>query len=107
MATVALVSFTTMRGIGSAQAPGPGSARVRENFATLPAVTTNVAIDGEICLVANNSTAAAIACAIGSTPDATALAATASTSAGFAIGPGEVAKISMRTGEKISLAALP
>jgi hypothetical protein len=107
MATAALVSFTTMRGVGSAYAPGPGSARVRENFATLPAVTTNAAVDGETAFVLNNSTAAAIACAIGSSPDATALAATASTSAGFPIAPGEVAKISMRTGEKISLAALP
>ena len=33
MATAALVSFTTMRGVGSVYAPGPGSARVRENFA--------------------------------------------------------------------------
>ena len=107
MATAAMVSFTAMRGVGSAYAPGPGSARVRENFATLPAVTTNAAIDGEIALVCNNSTAAAIACAIGTTPDATATASTAATSAGFAIAPGEVAKISMRTGEKISLAALP
>src|SRR5258706_16461956 len=107
MAPVALVSFTPMRGVGSAYAPGPGSARVRENFATLPAVTTNAAVDGEIALVANNSTATAIACAIGSTPDATATAATAATSAGFPIAPGEVLKISMRTGEKISLAALP
>ena len=107
MATAALVSFMIFRGVGSAYAPGPGNARVRENFATLPAVTTNAAVDGEIALVANNSTAAAIACAIGTTPDATALAATASTSAGFPIAPGEVAKISMRTGEKISLAALP
>src|SRR5260221_13141469 len=107
MATAALVTFSTMRGIGSAYAPGPGSARVRENFATLPAVTTNTAIDGELAFVCNNSTAAAIACAIGSGPDAAATAASASTSAGFAIAPGEVLKISMRTGEKISLAALP
>ncbi len=107
MATAALVSFTAMRGVGSAYAPGPGSARVRENFATLPAVTTNAAVDGEIALVCNNSTTTAIACAIGTTPDGTSLAATATTSAGFAIGPGEVAKISVRTGEKIGLAALP
>jgi hypothetical protein len=107
MATAALVSFMTMRGVGSAYAPGVGSVRVRENFATLPAVTTNAAVDGELAVVCNNSTTAAIACAIGSAPDATALAATVSTGAGFAIGPGEVTKISVRTGEKISLAALP
>ena len=87
--------------------PEFGSVRVRENFATLPAVTTNAAVDGELAVVCNNSTATAIACAIGFAPDATALAATASTGAGFAIAPGEVTKISMRTGEKISLAALP
>src|SRR5258705_13459820 len=73
MATLALVSFTTMRGVGSADAPGPGAARVRENFATLPAVTTNAAVDGEIALVCNNSTTTAIACAIGTTPDGTSL----------------------------------
>jgi hypothetical protein len=107
MATVALISFATARGVGSINAPSVGSVRVRENFATLPATSTNVSADGEIAIVCNNSTTTAISCAFGPTPDATALAATAATSAGFAIGPGEVVKLPVPAGYKVGLAALP
>ncbi|MGX9431769.1 hypothetical protein [Bradyrhizobium sp. LeoA1S1] len=104
MATVAVISFGTPRGVFTA---GIGSVRTRENIAALPAVSTNSAVGDEVAIVGNNSTTAAIAVAFGPAPDGTATSATASTSAGFALGPGEVRTILVRTGDKVAVAALP
>jgi hypothetical protein len=65
MATAATVSFGQARGVNS---PNVGVMRTLETFSVLPALSTNVALDGEFCCVGNTG-AAVFLCAVGSAPD--------------------------------------
>lgn len=100
-----IVSFVTPKGIGSVDAPGIGSVRVREDL-TAPASTTATAEDGEVAMIANGETSM-VAVAFGTTPDADATAETGSTSAGFGVPAATVAIIAgLKEGDKISVKAL-
>jgi hypothetical protein len=75
-------------------------------MATLPGVTTDTAQAGEVAIVGNAGTSM-VAIAYGSVPDAAATASTAVTGAGFPLAPGAVALLPVRTGDKVSVKALP
>lgn len=106
MATAAIVSFGLARGVISAHAPGPGAMRSAQFFSVLPALTTDQAVDGEVAIVANPG-ATMLTVAVGSNPDALTTLATATSGAGFGLGSFEVRLIPVRTGDKVSIKALP
>lgn len=99
------IKVTMMKpaGLGSVAVLGAGFARVCETIA-VGGTTTIAAQDGEFALVASTETIAVIA-AQGSTPVATAIAATATTYAGQTIQPNETVPFAMRVGDKIAVAA--
>lgn len=83
-----VVCFITTRGVGSIDTPGVGFVRVRENIA-LNGTTTAIVQDGEVVVVGNAENSMVVA-AFGTTPDASALVATADTSAGYPIPSGSI-----------------
>lgn len=100
------VVFFRPQGIGSAHAPGVAGIRVREAV-TIPGTTTATVRDGESVVVYNGETGAVFA-AHGLTPNATATAATAATTAGFPIPAGQNSPpIQAATGAKINVKAVP
>lgn len=100
-----IVSFVRPKGVGSVNAPGIGSVRVRENV-TVPGTTTATVQDGEIVIIGNNETTM-VAVAHGTTPDAAAAASTSATSAGFPVAAGAVSDPFVPdTGAKINIKAV-
>lgn len=100
------VIFFTPRGIGSAHAPGVGEIRAREAV-SIPGSTTATVQSGEAVVVLNEESAAVLV-AHGTTPDATATASTAATSAGYPVPAGQVSPpILAATGAKINVKDVP
>lgn len=101
------VCFFTPQGVGPTKdAPGVGYIRAREAI-TIPGSTTNTVQSGEAVIVFNGETSGVLA-AHGTTPDATAATATATTTAGLPVGAGQSsAPIMAATGSKINIKAIP
>jgi hypothetical protein len=99
-----IVSFGKPAYIGSIGTIGLGRVRISETVA-LDGVSAAAASDGEIAIITNTE-ASAIGIAMGTTPDAAALNATAATSARTAIGSGQTFVVSVEAGDKISAKAL-
>ena len=100
-----VVCFVTPRGIGSANAPGIGDVRVREDI-TVPGSTTAVAEEDEVVIIGNGETSMVVA-AFGRTPDAATTTETSASSAGFPVAAGSVTGgIVVREGDKINIKAI-
>jgi hypothetical protein len=100
------VIFFKAKGVGSVHSPGVGDITAREAV-TIPATTSRAVADGEIVVVLNEETSAVLV-AYGTTPDATATASTAATSAGYPVPAGLVSPpIVAPTGAKINVKDVP
>lgn len=100
-----IVSFIRPKGVGSVNAPGIGSVRIREDI-TVPGTTTATVEDGEIVIIGNNE-ATMVAVAHGTTPNAAATASTTATSAGYPVAAGAVSDPFVPdTGAKINIKAI-
>lgn len=99
------VVFLRAEGLNSNNDPAVGGVRVRESVA-MSAVSTAVALNGEIVMV-YNAEATAIVVAHGSTPDAAAVAETVATTAGFPVPAGAMSQaFALKAGSKISVKTL-
>ena len=100
-----LVSFVSIKGIGSNNAPGIGGVRITESLA-LDGTTTATVNEDEVVMI-GNAEAAMVRIAFGRTPNAAAAASTEATSAGFPVGAGQTSMILMaKEGDKINAKAL-
>lgn len=100
-----VVSFIRPKGVGSVDAPGVGSIRIREDI-TIPGTTTATVEDGEVVIVGNGETSM-VAVAHGITPDAAAAESTHETSAGYPVAAGTVSDPFVPdTGAKINIKAI-
>lgn len=100
-----IVSFATLKGIGSIHAPGIGAVRKMEVVAA-DAATTSAAEEGEVAVITNGE-ADPVLVAFGASPDGDAAAATAATSAGVGVPAGGVLILPVNKGDKVAVAALP
>ena len=97
------VSFLNA-GPGAGGVSGISRVRVKE-VVTVPGTTTATAQAGEIIVVGNGE-ASMVAVAIGTTPDAAAVAETAATTAGYPVGAGQVSDPFMpAAGAKVNIKA--
>lgn len=96
------VSFFTPKGLASIHNAVFGPVRARESVAA-GATSTGAAADGEYLWVMNNESAT-VWVATGSTPNASATAATTATTAGVAIPSGSALPFAVNTGDKIAVA---
>lgn len=100
-----VVSFFSPSSMGSVHAPALGGARVTE-IVTIPDSTTATAEPGEAALVVNNETDPVMV-AIGATPDASALAQTAATSAAVCVPAGGSLVLRVPAGARVDVRAVP
>jgi hypothetical protein len=100
-----LVSFMTPGMLGRPNAAiGVGIVRATEVL-TVPATTTNTALPNEI-VVLSSTEANTVRAAIGGTPDAAAATLTSATGAGFAVPPGILIALQVKSGDKINVKAI-
>lgn len=96
------VVFFTPGGIGSINAPGVGSVRIRETL-TIPNSTTAAVQEGEAVMVYNGETSG-VAVAFGSTPDAAATDKTSATTAGYPVAPSQLSPTFVpKIGDKVNV----
>lgn len=97
------ISFITPRGAGSIHAPVVGPCRIRESIAS-GATTTAATQEGEVVLVVNEE-AEVVFVAVGATPNASATASTALTTAGVPVPPNSPVTFYPPQGSRVSAVA--
>lgn len=101
----ATIIFFTPKGIGSIEAPGIGTVRIRETL-SVPGVSEAVAQRGECAIVYNGDPGVVLA-ARGTDPDAAALTGTEATTAGVPVPPTMTSiPLVLNAGDKVSVKAL-
>lgn len=100
-----IVTFVSVKGIGSIHAPGISDARVREELELGATDTTAETEEGEVVYVLNNETSAVLV-AFGSNPDASAAVKTSATSVGVPVPAGGVIALNPPEGSKINAQAI-